>query len=64
MRDCALNENEQVLKIFRIVIQSLRYRLDALIEEKNGNLLHPDIISFSQFLDYVIAEYEKLLIRM
>ncbi|MBB6217177.1 hypothetical protein HNQ80_003296 [Anaerosolibacter carboniphilus] len=52
-----LNIAQETLKL---VIEVAREHLEKLIEKKDGDLLHPDIISLSQFLDRLLSEYQKL----
>lgn len=47
-------------KVIQLVIRLTREHLERLIEKKEGDLLHPDVVSLSQFLDRLIMEYEKL----
>jgi hypothetical protein len=44
----------------KIVIEFARDHLEKLIEKKKENLLDPDILCLSQFLDRLLSEYERL----
>jgi hypothetical protein len=52
-----LSVEQETLKL---VIEVTRKHLEKLIEKKRGDLLHPDIVSLSQFLDKLLLEYQKL----
>lgn len=42
-------------------INKLRKNLEALISEKNGDLLDPDVLAASKMLNAVINEYNKIV---
>ncbi|QGU96372.1 Spo0E family sporulation regulatory protein-aspartic acid phosphatase [Clostridium bovifaecis] len=42
-------------------INKLRKNLEALISEKDGDLLDPDVLAASKMLNAVINEYNKIV---
>ncbi|QZY57207.1 aspartyl-phosphate phosphatase Spo0E family protein [Crassaminicella profunda] len=41
-------------------IENARFLLNSLIQEKKGNLLDPEVVKFSQFLDQLLSEYDHI----
>ncbi|AKL96294.1 Spo0E like sporulation regulatory protein [Clostridium aceticum] len=40
-------------------IEKVRYQLIKLIEAKKGNLLHPEVVKLSKFLDKLLVKYTQ-----
>ncbi|MCT4621298.1 MAG: aspartyl-phosphate phosphatase Spo0E family protein [Marinisporobacter sp.] len=41
-------------------IEEARFSLNELIQEKKGDLLDPEVIQLSQFLDHLLSEYDRI----
>jgi len=52
---------QQLKRELSIEIEQLRYKLQQLVEEKEGQFLDPEILYLSQILNKLIVKYYKTL---
>ncbi|QXM05795.1 aspartyl-phosphate phosphatase Spo0E family protein [Crassaminicella indica] len=53
------NHNNKLNSLLK-EIENTRLLLNRLIKQKKGNLLDPKVVKFSQFLDKLLSEYDRI----